>query len=131
MGGITYRPAVVTDLPAITSMLCMSEYHGVVDAARLGGHWYVAAKGDEVIGCIWAFTDGYNAFQDYLYVKPRFRNGRVALVLGRQFEIYLHQLGVRRILSTMKSENKNVIRLALASGHLVEEGYELGYKELL
>jgi GNAT superfamily N-acetyltransferase len=130
-GGITYRPGTPEDLPQITRMLCDSAYHGVIDASRLGGLWYVAAKGDTVVGCIWCFTDGYNAFWDYLYVRPEFRNGRIALILGRQFEIYLRRSGVRRVISTMKTENQNVIRMAVVSGHAVDTGYELGYKELL
>jgi hypothetical protein len=130
-GGITYRPGTVLDFPVIAQMIADSEHHGVIEPSRLGGVWYVAAKGDEVIGCVWCFTDGYNAFWDYLYLKPAFRNGRIALILGRQFEMHLRRAGVRRIISTMKTENQNVIRMAIASGHAVDTGYELGYKELL
>lgn len=130
-GGIEYRPATVEDLPQITKLICDSDTHGVIDASQVGGLWYVAARGDEVVGCIWCFTDGYNCFIDYVYVKPAFRNGRIALTLGRQFEIALRRLGVRRVYSTMRTDNQNIIRMALASGHAVDDGYELGYKELL
>lgn len=129
-GGIEYRPATVEDLPQITNLICSSEHHGTIDAARIGGVWFVAAKGEDVIGCVWCFSDGYNAFWDYLYVKPEFRNGRIAYCLGRQFEIFLGHQGVRRVYSTMKTNNQNVIRMAMAAGHIVDRGYELGYKEL-
>jgi GNAT superfamily N-acetyltransferase len=129
-GGIEYRPAAIGDLPQITNLICSSEEHGIIDASAIRGAWFVAAQGDKVVGCIWCFSDGYNAFWDYLYIRPEFRNGRIALVLGRQFENFLRTHGVRRIISTMKTDNKNVIRMALASGHAVDRGYELGYKEL-
>jgi len=127
---IEYRPGGTGDLPQITQMLADSEHHGIVDAATVGGLWYVATRGEEVIGCMWCFTDGYNAYWDYLYIKPAWRNGRIALRMGAGFEAWLKHAGVRRVLSTMHSSNTNVIRMAVVTGHAVDSGYELGYKEL-
>ncbi len=83
-----------------------------------------------MIGCEWAFTDGYNAYLDYVYVKPEWRNGRIAFRMGRTFEAVLRAGGVRRVLATMHTRNQNIVRMAVASGYAVDSGYELGYKEL-
>lgn len=125
-----YRVGRVEDLPQITSMLCISGYYAPMNAADMGGVWVVAEHNEQIVGCIWAFSDGRNAFVDYFYVKPPFRGGKTPARLLSLMEWRLRQSGVRSVRTTIKSDNLDALRLVQAVGVWTDRGYSLGYKEL-
>ena len=127
---MTYREGRVSDMPAITKMLGESNYYLPTNAAEIGGRWVVAEHDNEIVGFIWAFAAGVQAYVDYWYVHPRWRKTRVPARLVAIMQANLQAAGTRFVRGVMRSENLDATRLAAGFGVALDHGYALAYKEL-
>lgn len=125
-----YRRGTTADWPAITQMIGDSGYYSPTNAAEIGGEWIVAVHDGKIVGCIWAFVGGVQAYVDYWYVEPKYQRSRVAARLMYSMHRMLQQSGVRFTRGVIRDDNHFAIRLATAFGVTVDYEYALAYKEL-
>jgi GNAT superfamily N-acetyltransferase len=127
---MNYRHGGVADWPAISGMLSTSDYYDPTDVSQLGGRWLVAEHSNQLVGCVWVFSDGHNAYIDYLYVTPRFRKTVVPAKLVAHLHQLLKNTGVKRAYGVIRSDNADAKRLMEGFGTLTDDGYTLAFKEL-
>lgn len=127
-----YRSGKPEDLLAITKLVSQGDYYMPTDATAVGGQWIVAETEDtqEIVGVVWFFTQPPQAYIDYYYVHPDYRNTSVAAKLLIRLQMETKRSGVRFVRAMIRQGNENAAKLALAMGMIVDPGYCLACKEI-
>ena len=127
-----YRSGKLEDLPEITKLVSQSNYYLPTDASAIGGQWVVAETEDthEIVGVVWFFAQPPQAYVDYYYVHPDYRNTMVSAKLLIRLQMEGQKIGVRFVRSMIRQGNENAARMAMAMNMVVDPGYCLACKEL-
>lgn len=123
---MTYRVGIEADWPKITKFLADTTYYAGVDAAKLGGHWFVAEKDDKIYGVLWFFGEAPNVYMDYYAAS----NSLVAVKLLARAEQAFKGMGVRYVRGVIERKNINMRRLAFRFGAKSTEGFTYVSKEI-
>jgi RimJ/RimL family protein N-acetyltransferase len=127
---MVYREGTPADYPAITELISTGDYYLPTNAAEIGGQWIVAEHDGQIIGTIWAFAAGPQAYVDYWYVRPEWRHGMVPAKLVMLMQAALQNHGVRFVRACILTNNQSAKRLLAALDMAVDDGYSMAYKEL-
>jgi len=100
------RPMTIEDYDAVIELMQATPGVTVRDAdsremtecylQRNPGLSFVAAVGDEIVGCLMAGHDGRRGYLQHLVVAPAFRRRGIASVLVEKCVSALEQLGIRK-----------------------------------
>ena len=126
-----YRLAMVKDLPGITECIASTGYYGPVDASTLDGPIVVAVnKYGGIAACIWILLHKRHAYLDFLAVNPVYKHEGIGVKLLLLALQTCKKVGARYIRSSIRSDNKETIRIARAMGAITDDEYSLVFRDL-
>jgi hypothetical protein len=126
-----YREGTLEDFQQIESIVSGSGYYPPISAHELGGAWIIAEQEGNVVGCVWCFFSGPQAFVDYLCVAPHEGISKVAGQMLVVLERKLIASGVKYVRAVVKDGNSPAYRLTTRGmGAGVDPYYTYVFKEL-
>lgn len=126
-----YRIGTWKDHAAIEACIDATQYYGPVNVSLLDGTFIVAETNkNQIVGCVWTFHYGRNAFIDYLAVHPKYQHTGLGIKLLVHMRDLLRRRGVRFVRGCTLLDNVEMIRIWQTFGALVHSPYAIGFVDL-
>lgn len=125
-----YRIGTWKDHAEIEDCINSTGYYGEVDASLLDGTFIVAEDESGIVGCVWTFHYGRNAFIDYLAVRPEIQHKGLGVRLLARMRALLKKRGVRFVRGWTLLTHVEMIRIWQAFGAAIHSPYAVGFVDL-
>lgn len=90
------------------------------------GMFFVAARGEVVVGSVMAGYDGHRGWVNYLAVDPRFQGEGVGRLLMECAEKHLHGVGCPKVNLQIRGDNPAAIEFYERLGFTVDDVVSMG-----
>ena len=126
-----YRIGTWRDHSDIEDCIASTGYYGPVNASLLDGTFVVAedSKG-QIVGCVWTFHYGRNAYIDFLSVRPSYQHKGLGVRLLARIRSLLKKRGVRFVRGCTILSNIETLRIWQAYGAAIHSPYAIGFVDL-
>lgn len=126
-----YRIGTWKDHAEIEDCINSTDYYSQVDVSLLDGTFIVAEDKDkQIVGCIWVFHFGRNAYIDFLSVRPALQHSGLGVKLIAKMRRLLKKRGVRFVRGCTILDNVEMVRIWQAFGASIHSPYAIAFVDL-